>query len=343
MRTLGALLQEAGYYTGYFGKWHLGGDAAGSAGWNERKPEQRDDDAVIAAVQFLKARARQPQPFALVASFLDPHNVYHIKPGTKSVSAPLPRSWEKETFASKPAVQKEFMTEDQGKVIWGHPRPHWEEYRDFYRGKVALYDSLLGRVLAALKESGHWNDTIVIATSDHGDMDTNHKLIFKGPFLYEHMVRIPLVVRVPRAFGGTAPRRETKLDVVNTDILPTALEFAGARVPDCDGMSLRPTLTGAAGQKTRPFVIGQYYSKQRWVNPMRMLRTTDFKYNKLVDGSEELYDLRNDPDELVNLAADAGRARVKKEYAAMLNHWIQEHRDPFFSQKPTTRDGKVKD
>ena len=69
--------------------------------------------------------------------------------------------------------------------------------------------------------------------------------------------------------------------------------------------SLKSLLMGDNMPK-RDYVIGQYYSKQKWVNPIRMLRTSEFKYNRYILHGEELYNLRNDPHELVNLAADSG-------------------------------------
>ena len=85
---------------------------------------------------------------------------------------------------------------------------------------------------------------------------------------------------------------------------------------DCDGVSLKPVLTGARGQVARPFVIGQYYSKQQWVNPIRTLRTGEFKLSKYIDHGEELYDLKNDPHELDNLAGDPGYEKTQRELAS---------------------------
>lgn len=232
-----------------------------------------------------------------------------------------------------------FMVEDQGKAIWGKDRRVWEKYRDCYRTKTSLYDGNVGAVLSELKKQGLWDNTIIIATSDHGDMDANHKLIFKGPFMYEHMVRIPLMIRVPPRFGGTAARHVTNLDVVNVDIAPTIRDLCGLSPVDCDGISLSPLLTGSGTQKKREFVIGQYYSKQKWVNPIRMIRTHDFKFNRYIRYGDELYDLKKDPHELKNLAGDPKYADVRAELSRKLDRWIDENDDPFYSLHPTSRSG----
>ena len=171
-------------------------------------------------------------------------------------------------------------------------------------------------------------------------MDTHHRLVFKGPFMYEQMVRIPGIFRVPEAFGGANGRRVGDFHTVNVDIAPTLLDLAGVEGPPCDGRSLKALLIGEE-MPNRDYVIGQYYSKQKWVNPIRMLRTSEFKYNRYILHREELYDLRNDPHELVNLAADSGYETRKKELAAELYRWISDSDDPFYSLHSTDREGNV--
>jgi arylsulfatase A-like enzyme len=342
--TIASELKSAGYRTGYFGKWHLGNEEIATKGWDQSNLKINDRANESKAVAFLRESAKSTKPFALFVSFNNPHDIYHferhrIDPAARQIA--LPPSWEAETLNDKPAVQKQFMLEDQGKVIWGKDRSVWEQYRDCYRSKNELYDSNIGAVLDELKKQGLWDNTIIVVTSDHGDMDTNHKLIYKGPFMYEHMVRIPLMIRVPAQFAGAQARRDTDLDIVNVDIAPTIRDFCGLSSVTCDGISLMPTLTGSKGQKTRNFVIGQYYSKQRWANPIRMIRTHEFKFNKYIRHGEELYDLKNDPHELKNLADDRKFADVKAELSRQLDRWIEENGDPFYSLDTTTRSGET--
>jgi arylsulfatase A-like enzyme len=342
--TIASELKSAGYRTGYFGKWHLGNEEIATKGWDQSNLKINDRANESKAVAFLRESAKSTKPVALFVSFNNPHDIYHFQ--RHRMSRPdqritLPPSWESETLADKPSVQKQFMLEDQGKVIWGRDRSLWEQYRDCYRSKNELYDSNVGAVLDELKKQGLWDNTIIIVTSDHGDMDANNRLIYKGPFMYEHMVRIPLMIRVPAQFGGAQARRNTDLDVVNVDIAPTIRDFCGLSPIACEGISLMPTLKGSKGQKRRQFVIGQYYSKQRWVNPIRMIRTHEFKFNRYIRHGEELYDLKNDPHELKNLANDRKFADVKAEMLRKLDGWIAENNDPFYSLATTTRSGKT--
>ena len=117
----------------------------------------------------------------------------------------LPRTWHGKDLGTVPSVQKQFMTEDQGKVIVDAEGPAWERYREIYREKVKLYDEEVGKVLTGIEDNDMLERTFVIATSDHGDMDGQHSLIYKGPFMYEHMMRVPLIIRPPATVGTKAP------------------------------------------------------------------------------------------------------------------------------------------
>lgn len=345
MSTIGESLQKAGYHTGYFGKWHLGQKHAAHHGWDEQQGivgGQLLDDPVIAqkGVEFLRNRQQSTQPFALFLAFKNPHDIYkfgHHEDPSPDLATPLPPSWEKQDFSTLPAVQKQFMTDDQGMVIVDQPRARWEQYRRLYREKVRLYDHCAGTVLNELKTLGLYNESLVIMTSDHGDMDTSHRLIFKGPFVYDEMVRVPLMIKPPASVsvhpGGTRSDRM----VVNVDLAPTLAAYAGADHPRRDGLSLKPFLTGSGKAEDRTFVVSQYYAKQQWINPIRMIRTREWKYTRYLPEGEELYDLINDPHECRNLAKDTRVASVKAELSARLDQWIRENNDPFYTQQATPR------
>ena len=125
---------------------------------------------------------------------------------------------------------------------------------------------------------------------------------------------------------------------MNVDLTPTLLELAGGEAPACHGQSVKPLLMGDGRRPEREFVVGQYHGKQTWVNPARMLRTREWKYNLYIDHGEELYDLRNDPEELVNLASDKAHQRRKAELRAALEQWMKEHDDPFHTLETTPLD-----
>ncbi len=346
MPTVATTLRRLGYRTGYFGKWHLGHDVTGMAGWDASfgvKESFRPTDAVTTenALAFLAECPADGRPFALFLSYNDPHDIYDFDPDdfVHPDDAALPPSWQGQAFEQVPSVQAQFMTEDQGTRLHGRDRETWEAYHAFYREKVRIYDAHVGRVLDALANAGMDERTVVVATSDHGDMDAHHRLIFKGPFMYDEMIRIPLIIRVPEALGGRRGRCIGDRDVVNTDLAPTLVELAGGEPPIGDGISLAPLLMGTGSVLRRDYVVAQYHGKQRWVNPIRTIRTAAYKYNRYLLHGEELYDLRNDPHELVNLADDPGYQAVKRALRSELDGWMRAHDDPFESLTVTDREG----
>ena len=344
--TIGKRMQDGGYLTGFMGKWHLGDDELANSGWDVGRGADDgttadpalspDKHTTEAALSFLEKHAGGEMPLFMFLMYIDPHDIYHFqdrpnRDPARYEEAVLPESWHKEDLAAKPWPQLAFMEANQGQTIHGMEEDEWQYYRDYYRQKVTLVDDQVGRVLAALKANGMWENTIIVYSSDHGDMDTFHRLVFKGPFMYEHMIRVPALVRVPSGLGGVAPYLEREHDWVNVDILPTVLDLLGLEVPEVDGISYRPLLTGGDQGQPREFVVTQYYGKQQWVNPIRSIRTHEFKYNLYTQFGEELYDLRNDPEEIVNLADDAAYADVKADLRSRLDTWIRENGDAFYS------------
>jgi len=340
--TIGKRMQDAGYVTGFMGKWHLGDNEKGNSGWDVRSgsDDWSDENATALAKSFLNEHAGGEKPVFMFMMYNDPHDIYHFqnRPNRDPESykeAKLGDSWYKENLQNKPSPQLAFMKDNQGKIIYGKEKQEWQYYRDYYRQKVKLFDDQMGQIIAELKTRGMWDNTILVFSSDHGDMDTFHKLIFKGPFMYEHMIRVPTMVRVPSALGGVTPYVERQHDWVNVDVLPTVMDLAGLEVPEVDGISYKPLLTAKEQGAPREFVVTEYYGKQQWVNPIRSIRTHNFKYNLYLEFGEELYDLKNDPEEIVNLANVPEFARQKANLRVKLDKWIKDNKDDFYSYEIT--------
>lgn len=179
--------------------------------------------------------------------------------------------------------------------------------RAAYLAMIELADAQIGRVLDALDRSGERDDTVVVLTSDHGDMQGDHGLVRKGCRFYEGLVRVPLIWRWP---GRVRAGLRSDALVELTDIVPTLLDAVGlAPGRLVTGRTLLPLLTGAGqGQPHRSFVRAEFHDAQGLRAPgTRMSAATMFRDArwKLVvyhsHGVGELYDLDDDPDELVNL------------------------------------------
>ncbi len=345
MATIAKPLQAAGYRTAYFGKWHLGNEPIATAGWDEdfgvTGPETTDDDTVSRhAIDFLRARGSETggPPFALFLSYNNPHDIYRFSQGLRVSSATTRLHPDHDNLSSKPAIQREFMVRDQGRVMAAAGPEEWRAYRALYREMTQRYDAHVGELVATMRRLSLLNRTVLVVTSDHGDMDGAHGLIYKGPFMYEQVTRVPLMIRLPAMLGGPAHRPIDHL-VTNTDLFATLIDIAGADLPATHGNSLLPYVVDNRSS-VRDFVVGQYYGKQRWVNPIRMLRTQRWKLNRYAGGELELYDLHTDPGELSNLAGRPDRSEVIRSLNNILAEWIVAHDDPFPKQSPTTRDGE---
>jgi arylsulfatase len=335
--NLASAFRAAGYETAWFGKWHLGRDPS-RYGFEPSSGDPTDPETTRRAVEFL--RGTHGRPFLLAASYVNPHDIYLAR--VAAIDAPaneaagLPASLE-DDLAGKPAAQRVFRDEDQGKDGRGYGPASWQRYRRRYKSLVEMVDGEIGQVLAALRAADP--AAVVVFTADHGELGGAHGLLYKGPMMYEELVRVPLVISWP---GRIEPGADRSL-VSNVDLLPTLCDLAGVPAPPgIDGASLGPLLLRRdPAPRRRDTVFAEYHGKQKWRIPIRMVRTDRWKYVRYRDGAEELYDLEADPWEIRNLAADPVSAETKRGLSARLDAWIARTADPFPSLDVTDRSGKA--
>ena len=184
-----------------------------------------------------------------------------------------------------------------------------------YYAMIELIDDQVGRVLDALRDSGQADDTLVVFTSDHGEMLGDHGLIQKGCRFYEGLVRVPLIL----AWPGTIREGLVSDALVElTDLAPTLLQAAGAPVPDwMQGRSLLPLASGAAApQHHRDAVLGEYFDALDAPDATRATMYRERRYKLVVyhgHGLGELYDLERDPGEFDNLWDAPAHAALKAD------------------------------
>jgi choline-sulfatase len=168
-----------------------------------------------------------------------------------------------------------------------------------YEGEVAFADHCLGQVLEKLRQLGLYDSTLVVITGDHGEMLGEHGELNHGFFIYEGALRVPLVFRVPHA---KAAARQVELPVSLIDIVPTVLSLVGAEVPqEVQGMDLSPWLAGrGAGGGARP-LYAETVTPTRYYGANSLLGVIADGWKYIETTRPELYDLRNDPAEAVNL------------------------------------------
>jgi choline-sulfatase len=308
--TIGTVFREKGYSTGYFGKWHLGDDHSGLQSFGFREHYDGSDIAVSQkAAAWIKS---QRSPWLAWVSILSPHDIYNVvaKPATRAASRGVhPPKTTRVDLAGKPSAQTKYLNEDQGRSTLKYTAEDWVRYRTFYCDLLEKADECLAAVLDALEPA---SNTVVVYTSDHGDALGEHGLPFKGPFMYEPLIRIPLVIAAP-SLKSASLRSDFAASV---DLAPTLAGLAGWKWPtSLDGRDL------SRGSSGRGAVFLEYYGKQHWVSPIRTIRAPDWKLNCYRNGDVELYDLAHDPLEVKSLAGTPAVAEVQRKLQARLDRW----------------------
>ena len=212
----------------------------------------------------------------------------------------------------------------------------WRKLRAQYFANVTLVDRQLGKILAALEASGQADNTVVVFSSDHGEMAGDHGMCEKRN-LYEEATRVPLLIHVPWLNKGTAQRLPGSISHV--DILPTLLELSGAEAPtNIHGRSLMGVLRGESTlAENDAFVewngmgdrnLGSSAINRMVAVPWRSVITPErFKLNLSPGDQCELYDLGNDPHEMRNLFDEPAHKDRIRDMAARIRVWQDETQD----------------
>lgn len=333
-----AMLKEAGYETGFVGKWHLGPDSdvpdpafdhwVGVRGQGryvdptlnvngERSQVSGYSEEVFAdhAIDYITRERKQP--FFLWLAHKAPHSPCtppkHLETLFDDIEVPLPATYY-ETHEDKPDWFVQCHDHDYFHQLL-HPVEKYQKYvKDYCRSLVSV-DENLGRILEALDEKGLAEDTAILYLGDNGHFLGEHQLYSKM-LPYEESMRIPLLVRYP----GFAPAGTTCDDIVlNVDLAPTILEMAGVSVPaDMEGRSAKSLVAGARVEDWRRSFLYEYFTSGWGVPSLECVRTADgWKYVRFADW-EQLYNLNDDPTEVRNLAGAAEFADTKAELMAEL-------------------------
>ena len=188
--------------------------------------------------------------------------------------------------------------------------------RSAYYGLIAYLDEKVGRLLDALDETGLRENTVVVYTSDHGELLGEHGMWYKCS-LYEQSVRIPLIISWP----CNLPRRRVKEPVSSVDLSATIVELAGApRLDWMDGDSLLSLAKGES-QDWKNEAISEYHA-MGVTRPLAMIRQGRFKLNYSLGERTELYDLQDDPAEFNDLGENPAYEDVRETLQArLLSQW----------------------
>jgi choline-sulfatase len=360
--TMGKLLKRAGYRCLYGGKthWARGLDME-TCGFEDISRNTREELAETCAEFF---RNQPEEPFFLVASLINPHDICYVEIDATIAHYGLPE------FAPKAVVERQKiaqavklaeeakeagtydklcpplksnfeLTENAPSIFYNNSRPKpegepnarhvyyymkdhvrekwteedWRMHHWIYHRLTEDVDRQIGTIVEALRETGLDRNTIIVFTSDHGDMDGSHKMVHKGVF-YEESTRVPFLMAGPGVEQGVDRKH---LVSSSLDLIPTFCDFAGVEIPsDVHGYSLKTIAMGETPENWREFVISEN-------GKGRMVRSARYKYNLYKGGEprEMLVDLENDPGEMKNLATLAEYRDVMEAHRGMLYEWTK--------------------
>ena len=286
-----------------------------------------DDLVEQAALDYIHDPARRTQPWALNIGFIAPHFPL-IVPQRYWDLYPLDQIDMPEAPA---ALGTQHPVFERMRVIFGladYSDDLVRIGRQGYYALISYLDEKVGRLIAALEETGQLENTLVVYTSDHGEMNGEHGMWRKSNF-YEHSVRVPLILSWPGSQPGDTPGTGSasglpagrlRHNVSLVDVVATMLDAAGvAPVAPLDGRSLLPLARGEAGAEDAwDDTVFSEYLAHGVIHPVAMLRRGRYKLIYSLDDPPLLFDVEADPFERHDLSADPAYATVLDDLRARL-------------------------
>ncbi|GAA3640017.1 sulfatase [Microbacterium awajiense] len=338
-------LQRGGYRTHYTGKWHVHPDHDPTAfgydeyvaledydRWREtHHPEARVRGDWLGGIdpvptessrthwlaartsEFIREAAAAGGPWHARLDLVEPHlpclPTEQFAARVDPNAIPQWRSFD-DPLTDKPYIQRQQL------VNWGIEDFTWDDWAPAvarYYAVIAQMDDAVGSVLRAVAESGAEGNTLVIYTTDHGDMQGSHRMIDKHYVMYDDVVRVPLVMRWPERI--TAGSRIDAFAYNMLDLAPTIAAATGVSGPPqghgSDLFAAGSVSEASADVRAREYVVSTYNGQQFGLFTQRMIRTREWKYVWNPTDVDELYDLVGDEREFVNRIDDpACRATV---------------------------------
>ena len=352
---LGHLMRAADYEVLFGGKVHTPSKIdAETLGFDYFQRDERDRLAVDAAARI---RGKHDRPWFMAVNFINPHDICYqairafadegfdrmllkqgeVEIGELDEALQLPSGIDEKTFFAEycpPLPDNHAVPADEPRAIqsiveqrsfrkraraqWGERE--WRLHRWAYHRLTERVDDQIGVVLDALEISGQLDETVIVLASDHGDHGASHRLEHKATF-YDEATRVPLLVARPG--NGVAEACDRRwISNIGLDLMATCCDYAGIEQPDYNrGTSLRPVIEGDAGAEPPAGAYGEGEIGFMWVSQ-------DWKYcryDAAGDEEEALYDLRNDPGEMRNVAGESDKRGIVAGHRAALDSAMAEH------------------
>lgn len=293
----------------------------------------------------------QDKSWMLYVNFLEPHMPYFGPRDNQYDPADisLPENFDAPPTDKHPLKSRmlhEYYHVKGHSGLMVQTKDQWRRMIANYWGLCSLVDTHVGRILQTLRDSGQWDNTIIVFTSDHGDMMGSHQLLAKT-VMYEESVRVPFLIKM----AGQKKSRRVDGPVSLIDLMPTLLELTAAQnsgTTKLPGQSLVPLMTQDESVSHRDvFIVQQgpnWGGKIQYLqsdlsqdeledaiqSPVRTIVTLDgWKFCCSARGEHELYHLQDDPFEKNNLACDPAQHQRIKTLTDKLLAWQKEVSDPF--------------
>lgn len=323
----------------------------GATALPSRIPHEFSDSAYFTERALTYLKGRNGKPFFLHLGYYRPHPPfvasapYHAMYAPQDMPAPVRAESPEREAAQHPLLKFYIDSISRGSFFHGAEgsgatldEADIRQMRATYCGLMTEIDDCLGEVFAYLDETGQWDDTLIIFTSDHGEQLGDHHLLGKIGY-FDESFRIPLVIRDPgmRERAGAVDAAFTE----SIDVMPTILQWLGGDIPPaCDGRSLLPLVAGERPADWRTEMHYEYdYRDIFYSRPQDQLgvgmnesslcvvQDEDYKYVHFAALPPLFFDLKDDPHEFVNRADDPAYAMRVRDYAQKALSWRLVHAD----------------
>ena len=350
------LLHKAGYYTGFYGKFGVNYPGR-EAMFDEFEAYDRNNqykdyrgyyyktigkDTVHLtrytgeqALQFID-QAPTGQPFCLSLSFSAPHAhdgaeeqyFWQQEPGKlyRKMDMPGPALAEDQYFERLPVPVKEGFNRVRWTWRYDTPEKYQHSVKGYYR-MIKGIDLEIAKIRKKLRQKGLDQNTVIILMGDNGYFLGERQLAGKW-LMYDNSIRVPLIIYDPRSTSAKVVDQQA----LNIDLAPTMLDLAGEPIPQSmQGQSLLPLVTGESTSLARDTVLIEHLWEMEHIPPSEGVRTADWKYLRYVNdkSSPELYNLKEDPQEINNLAQDPDFLQVLQQMEHQCDLLSQNYADPY--------------
>ncbi|HFQ15620.1 MAG TPA: sulfatase, partial [Rhodobacteraceae bacterium] len=319
------------------------------------------------AMEYIKEQQRRGRNWFVHLSYLRPHppfiapEPYNRMYDADDIAAPVRAATLAQEAAAHPWLAAALGEHGDWLDRWLRPGDNPAGYdreirqiRATYYGLITKVDHYLGQLLDWLKSTGQYDQTLIIITSDHGELLGDHWLFGKRGY-FDQGFHIPLFIRDPSPAARAGDGRTVSAFTESVDLMPTMLDWLQLDIPrQCDGASLRPFLAGATPEKWRREVHWEYDFREidepgaeqqmgldMDESAMNIIGDEDYKYVHFTALPPLLFDRRADPHDFNNLAENPAFAGIMLRYAQKMLSWRMRHDERILTGMKVTRNGVV--